>query len=195
MVLDGVVDPNLSGEDFAKDQALGLEGALQRFFAYCRSVGCIAGGIDPSTALDTVIAQAKTEPTASNAGHQATPIDVYNALLQAMYSSGAWPNFASYINQALSGDDSQIVGLAQAYTQPQANGTYDNWSEVSVAVNCLDRDFPRSPTPSGSSPRTSATSRRISARRSPRVTAAALFGRRRLSLCMLGPPRLRLPSS
>ncbi len=145
MVLDGVVDPNLSGEDWAKDQALGFEGALQRFFAYCRSISCITSGIDPATALDDLIAQAKEHPIESGASHDATTIDIYQAMLQAMYSSGAWPNFAKFINEGLSGNGNEIVGLADAYAQPQANGTYDNWSEVNAAVNCVDRDFPRDP--------------------------------------------------
>ena len=146
MVLDGVVDSELTGLQAAAGQADGFERALHSFLDDCASrFSCELTG-SPGTVVDRVIASAEKRPIpAPDADRPATPGVVELALGQALYSKSLWPDLESALADADQGDGSGLVDLANGYLQRRPDGSYPNLFEVYFAVNCLDSTWPRQP--------------------------------------------------
>ncbi len=146
MVLDGVVDSELTGIQGAARQADGFEHALDLFLADCASRSSCGLGRTPGKVLDRVIATTAKRPIpAPNADRPATSGVVQLALGQGLYSTELWPQLASAIAEAGRNDGSGLVGLANDYLQRQPDGTYADSFEIYFAVNCLDSAWPRQP--------------------------------------------------
>jgi pimeloyl-ACP methyl ester carboxylesterase len=147
LVLDGVVDTSLSGDDIALGQALGFEGAMNDYVAYCAARRCIAAyPDDPMAGITELTNQAEAAPIpAPGADRAAGPGEVYNALSGAMYTEVYYPLLTRAINAGLSGNGTQLVDLADLLWQRNSDGSYPNLFEVLYAVNCLDYEFNRDP--------------------------------------------------
>jgi pimeloyl-ACP methyl ester carboxylesterase len=137
LVLDGVVDPSLSADALTSDSALGFEGALHDFFAYCSQKNC-AKGEDAQTAIDDLMAQARQAPISSGAGRPATAGTILSALDNALYNRQAWPLLGQALSEGLRGKASLIVRLADIFDDA-------NLVDVNLAVNCTDQAYSRDP--------------------------------------------------
>jgi pimeloyl-ACP methyl ester carboxylesterase len=136
MVLDGIVELGPSGLDLATEQAAGFETALSRFVDHCQS----AGGCRNANELAAVEqVQARAEQPggipAPQADRSAGPGEVNLGLGMALYSASLWPQLDQAIYDALHGDGSGMVSLADEYL---GVGDFD----VYFAVNCLDFAWP-----------------------------------------------------
>ena len=136
MVLDAVVDLGVSGLELATDQAAGFEVALARFADYCTTSGTCRTG-DTIAAVDQVRALAEQPGgiPARGAGRPAGPGEVNLGLADALYSETAWATLDRALADALAGDGSGLVELADQYL---SIGDFD----VYFAVNCLDFAWP-----------------------------------------------------
>jgi pimeloyl-ACP methyl ester carboxylesterase len=136
MVLDGVVDLGTAGLDLAVQQAAGFETALGRF-----ATGCVAAGdcrnADPMEAVRQVqaLAQQPGGIPSRSADRSAGPGEVDLGLADALYSEDSWPKLDEALADALQGDGSAMVDLADEYL---GAGSFD----VYFAVNCLDFSWP-----------------------------------------------------
>ncbi|MFQ1003059.1 alpha/beta hydrolase [Modestobacter sp. SSW1-42] len=144
LVLDGAVDPDATGQEFAEQQAQGFEAAFDAFAANC--TGLLAGcpiGADPRTFVTDLLTQAATTPVpSSRAGEtrQATPGLVLTGIRSALYQPSAWPQLAQSLAAARNGDAAGILTLADTYTGRNDDGTYTNVVDANVAVTCADTD-------------------------------------------------------
>lgn len=147
LVLDGAIDISLSGDDVALGQALGFEGALQDYIAYCAARSCITGfGSDPRAGIMELTRRAEAAPIpAPGTDRPAGPGELYNAIAGAMYTESYWPILTRAINSGLDGNGTQIVQLADMLWQRNRDGSYPNLFEVLYAVNCVDYAFNRDP--------------------------------------------------
>ncbi len=146
MVLDGVVDPGLTGIQAAVAQADGFERALDAFLEDCASRASCRLKSSPGKVVDRVIASAERRPIpAPDADRAATPGLVQLAIDQALYSRASWYELGSALADAAGGDGSGLVDLANEYLQRRPNGSYSNVFEIYFAVNCLDSAWPRDP--------------------------------------------------
>ena len=88
MVLDSVIDPDLTLSQLTLGQAEGFEGVLQSFFAWCAgTTSCTwrpAG--DPTSALLAQIATSRTAPAPGSGPEGAGPAEIYDALLDGLYA-------------------------------------------------------------------------------------------------------------
>lgn len=142
MVLDGVVDPNLSGLEAAEAQAAGFTRALDAYAANCDRSNCL--GRPASAVIQEVIAATEESPIpARGADRPATPGVVNLALGQAMYSPILWSRLSRALDSALDGDGTGLVDLADEYLQRQPDRSYANGFEIYFAVSCLDSEWPR----------------------------------------------------
>jgi pimeloyl-ACP methyl ester carboxylesterase len=145
MVLDGVVDVSRTGLENAAGQAEGFSSALDSFIDACDSRGC---GLDQPAgdAVDAVIAAAEQTPIpAPGADRPATPGVVALALAQPLYAPSLWPQLGRALDEALDGDATGLVRLADEYLDRDGDGRYGNGFEVYFAVNCLDSAWPDEP--------------------------------------------------
>lgn len=146
MVLDGVVDTSLSGLEAATAQGQGFELALGNFLDACAAEGDCPLGDDPLAGLDRMMAMAERRPIpAPGADRPAGPGEISLGLAGALYAESRWDTLARAIADALDGDGTGMVDLADAYMQREPDGDYGGLFEVYFAVSCLDAAWPRDP--------------------------------------------------
>ena len=147
LVLDGAIDISLDGDGVALGQALGFEGAMDDYIAYCAERSCIAAYPDnPEEGILELTRRSEAAAIPSpGADRAAGPGEVYNAIAGAMYTELYWPMLTRAINSGLGGNGTQIVQLADLLWQRDPHGSYPNLFEVLYAVNCVDYEFSRDP--------------------------------------------------
>jgi pimeloyl-ACP methyl ester carboxylesterase len=150
VVLDGVVDPSLTAEEFALGQAGGFELALSRFADACTQQRCSLGETpeDVVAAVDEVLAAADDSPLPTT-GRPLTEGLAFYGILFPLYlpAEQGYATLERALSSALNGDGTALLAIADAYLQRQPDGSYPtNQWEVIPAVSCLDR--PSDATPS-----------------------------------------------
>jgi pimeloyl-ACP methyl ester carboxylesterase len=137
MILDGVLELGPTGLELADEQADGFELALQRFADHCKGdAGCEVGA-DPVQAVEQVLAKAEQPGgiPAPDADRAAGPGEANLGISYALYSTSLWDQLDHALAEALKGDGSGLVDLADGYI-----GIGD--FEIYFAVNCLDFAWP-----------------------------------------------------
>ena len=148
LMLDGAVDPTLTGEEFLLGQATGAERALTAYVQSCAT--------DADCPLGQSEAEARSTLTSLLDVIDETPlptIDEARPLTQSLAVLGiVLPLYLSpdegyllldlALERALAGDGSALLLLADQYLQRNRDGTFNgNMNEVNSAVNCVDRPW------------------------------------------------------
>jgi pimeloyl-ACP methyl ester carboxylesterase len=147
LVLDGAVNPALSGLQVDVAQAEGFESAFGQFAAWCATQsGCPFGQASAASAVAGLLARANRQPLTNLVDNQpANGAMLLNGIAAALYLRQEWPVLKSALSQALTaGDGTVLVELANLLMERSANGTYSNLSDVELSVDCVDRPWPRS---------------------------------------------------
>lgn len=136
MVLDGVLELGPTGLELAAEQAAGFETALARWVEHCRSEDC-ATNPNPLAAVEQVLARAEAPGgiPAPSANRPAGPGEANLGISLALYSKTLWNSLDAALAEALDGDGSKLVKLADQYI-----GIGD--FEIYFAVNCMDFAWP-----------------------------------------------------
>jgi pimeloyl-ACP methyl ester carboxylesterase len=140
MVLDGIVELGPTGPELAAGQAAGFEVALARFTERCDSdPGCRAGP-DSLATVEAVLDLAEQGDgiPAPGADRPAGPGEASLGIAYPLYAEALWRQLGEALADAVEGDGSRLVRLADGYL---GFGAF----EVYFAVNCLDFDWPRDP--------------------------------------------------
>ena len=100
MVLDSVIDPALSFDQITQGQADGFESTLNAFFAWCAgSTSCSwHPGPDPTAALLALLSAAATSPAPAGGGGVAGAGQLYDAVLDSLYSQSEWPQLGAALS-------------------------------------------------------------------------------------------------
>ena len=150
LVLDGVVDPTLSAQAFSLGQAEGFDLALSRFVDACLGAGCALGGTpaEVEASIAAVLDSTDNAPLPTS-GRPLTQSLAFYGIVAPLY----WPPEQGYplleeaLVQALAGDGTALLRLADSYLQREPDGSYPtNQWDVFTPVSCLDR--PSDATPS-----------------------------------------------
>ncbi len=146
MVLDGAVDLSLSGDQIDFEQALAFETAYDHFLQDCRQRSCLSAPGDPDDAIQGLLRQAAQEPIpAATSDRPASESELLLGIVGSMYSQGSWSLLGRALQQALDGDASIMLRIADSYLGRHQDGSYDNSVEMNSAVNCLDHAFTTDP--------------------------------------------------
>jgi pimeloyl-ACP methyl ester carboxylesterase len=137
MVIDGVVELGPTGPELAAEQSLGFESALDAFIEDCDSDGSCPIGPNAADAVDELMATVEDEPIPASP-RDLGPGELAIGMAMPLYDESRWPTFARAIDDALDGDGSGMVALADEYL-----GLSD--TDIYFAVNCLDFAWPESP--------------------------------------------------
>ena len=143
LVLDGAIDPELSDKDVLLGQAGGFELALSRFVDDCLANGCSLGSTQQQVldAVSGIIDRTDDEPLPTSTRPLSQTLAVYG-IIGPLYwpASQGYPLLEKALEQALAGDGTSLLALADAYLQRSPDGTYPNnqW-DVYTPVSCLDR--------------------------------------------------------
>ncbi len=149
MVLDGALDPALTWDALLAGQARGFERAFSAFLADCARVRCayrrqVAG--DLGAAFDRLAARVDRAPLRGSGDRRLGPGELALGVGAALYSSASWPTLASALAAAERGDGGPLLALSDSYLSRGPEG-YANTNEANLAVNCVDRPWPRERAP------------------------------------------------
>jgi pimeloyl-ACP methyl ester carboxylesterase len=146
LVLDGAVDPRVSGLELDITQAEGFETAFGQFAAWCgASRGCPLGRL-PVPEVQRLLSTASLTPLANDLGdgQVADGALLLNGIAAALYSRSFWPTLRTGLEDAFAGNGTVLVELANVLVERSSSGQYSNLADVDTAVNCLDRPWPTS---------------------------------------------------
>ena len=131
-VLDGVIDPSLTGVELTVGQMVGFTRAIDDMFAWCRTdPSCPVAG-DPREAYDRLLAEIDAEPLRDSAGR--VVLDPARAILAGVvtsYGSELWPFYFQGLAAALDGDGSIFGRLGEAYIDLADLGAF-------ISIGCTD---------------------------------------------------------
>jgi len=141
MALDSVIDPAITFDQLTIGQAQGFEAVLQSFFAWCAGSGSCAWHPvgDPTNALLVQLSSSASAPVPAGGGRVAGAAELYDALLDGLYSRSEWPQLGSALAADAAGNGAPVVAMSDRYN---ANGT-TNGADAGVAIDCLDHPVSR----------------------------------------------------
>ncbi|MHA7283133.1 alpha/beta hydrolase [Arthrobacter sp. TMS2-4] len=142
LVLDGAIDPSLSNEEITLGQADGFEKALRAYVADCLEgsecpyTGTVDDGVRQIQDLFTAV---EREPMTAEDGRR-VPISTFvQGFILPLYDNGNWPTLTQAVSDALEGDASTMLYLADLAAEREPDGTYaGNSTAAFLSVNCLD---------------------------------------------------------
>jgi pimeloyl-ACP methyl ester carboxylesterase len=141
LVLDGAVDPSISGLDMNVTQAIGFESALRAYMADClEGSECpFRGSVDDAMAdLGALLASVDRDPLPAADGRELGADSLMTAIVAALYSEDSWPYLSMALDSVLQGDPETAFLLADLYYDRE-NGAYTgNQTEAFRAYNCVD---------------------------------------------------------
>jgi pimeloyl-ACP methyl ester carboxylesterase len=149
LVLDGAVNPALTGLQLDVAQAEGFESAFGQFTAWCVAQSSCPLGRVASAAVPKVaglLAAANKHPLGNLLadGQPANGAMLLTGIASALYLRQEWPLLESALSGAFSSHDGTLlVDLANSLMERNPNGTYSNLSDVETSVDCIDRPWPR----------------------------------------------------
>lgn len=133
MVLDGVVDPALDLEGWLAQQAEAMDAALVRAFEQCHNDSTCPLD-DAAAAFDEVTEMVESDPIPAG-GRALGPAELSIAAISASYDPALWPDLIDGLADALEGDGSGLMELADVY---YSFGAYTSYA----AVVCVDAPHP-----------------------------------------------------
>ena len=143
LVLDGALDPALTSKQVSLGQAKGFEQATRAFVADCARDSACPLGSDVERGMKRLRDLLRTldaTPLPTADGRELTEGLGSLGIAVAMYDEGYWPTLQQGLAMAFAGDGSELLTLADAYTERGTDGVYpSNGNTVIYAVNCLDR--------------------------------------------------------
>ena len=141
-VLDGAVDPSLTGAEMIVGQQKGFDGAARAWLSDCLSKeGCpFSGPVDAAARqLTALIERVDRSPQRAQDGRRLGSATLITAISQALYAPQLWPDLTEAIRQVERGDPSAAFALADSYNERQGDGSYaSNSTEAFLSVSCLD---------------------------------------------------------
>jgi len=151
LVLDGALDPASSAIGQNIIQADGFEVALRSFAADCvRRPDCPLGSPGATSAglakIADLLHRTDRTPLANDLGdgRPANQALVTEGIAAALYSKAYWEPLRKALQDAFAGDGTPLVEFADALTERSSSGQYTNLAESNMAINCVDRTWPRS---------------------------------------------------
>ncbi|MFF2030672.1 alpha/beta hydrolase [Arthrobacter sp. NPDC058192] len=142
LVLDGAIDPSLSNEELTSGQAKAFDKALHSYVAKCQQTsGCpLTGSTEHGVQqIRNAISAAETNPLPAKDGRTVSGSTFVSGLIIPLYNNDNWPILTRALGQALSGDGTGMLQLADFGADRDPSGTYTSNSTFAFnAINCLD---------------------------------------------------------
>ncbi|QFG70082.1 alpha/beta hydrolase [Ornithinimicrobium pratense] len=145
LVLDGAIDPTISGLEMGLGQAEGFERATRAYVEDCVAGGDCPLGDDVEAAMAAIPdfldeLDANPLPVRGDVVEELTEGWGMYGIIVAMYDQAGWPILSQAFAQAQQGDGTMMMFLANLYASRSSDGSYDgNGMQAIYAVNCLDR--------------------------------------------------------
>lgn len=146
MVLDGAVDPTVDEETQDLDQLKGFDQALKDFLTDCLdNQDCpFSGSLTKAQARVTkLLGDIEKKPLNTDSDRKLTIWAALTGIVMPLYSQDWWPSLAEGFSEALRGDGTTLLSLADTYNDRNEDGTYaSNTIESNIAISCVDSRAP-----------------------------------------------------
>ncbi len=142
MVLDGAVDPNADPIEADIRQATAFQKAFNDYAADCATDPTCPLGTDPAKAVDvyrSMVDPLVEKPAKTNDPRGLSYSDAIVGTILPLYSPNLWRHLTSGLTELKDGDGDTMLVLADMYMGRDAEGHYNNSTDVRVAVNCVDQ--------------------------------------------------------
>jgi pimeloyl-ACP methyl ester carboxylesterase len=142
MILDGAVDPNADQIEEQIRQAAAFQKAFDNFAADCTNSPDCPLGTDPAKAVD--VYKSLVEPLVKNPAKTKDPrglsySDAIVGTILPLYSPSLWRHLTQALSELKDGTGDTMLAMADLYMGRDAQGHYNNSTDVRVAVNCMDK--------------------------------------------------------
>lgn len=141
LVLDGAIDPSVSGLEVGVTQGVGFESALRAYMADClESNDCpFRGSVDDAMSdLGALLASVDRDPLPSSDGRELGADSLMTAIVAALYSEESWGYLTMALDSVLQGNPETAFLLADFYNNREGGTFLDNQTEAFRAYNCMD---------------------------------------------------------
>lgn len=142
MVLDGAIDPTISDEQQNLGQLKGFDLALNNYLIECLATkDCpFSGSLENAkNKIANLLLAIETKPLATDSDRELTIWGMITGLIMPLYSSSWWPALTQGFDEALKGDGTTMLALADSYNDRLEGGGYaSNLTEANMAISCLD---------------------------------------------------------
>jgi pimeloyl-ACP methyl ester carboxylesterase len=141
MILDGAVDPNADPIEANIRQAAAFQQAFDDYAADCATDPSCPLGTDPAKATD--VYRGMVDPLVENPAKTKDPrglshSDAIVGTILPLYSPSLWRHLTQALTELKDGAGDTMLTLADLYMGRDAEGRYNNSTDVRVAVNCVD---------------------------------------------------------
>lgn len=141
-LLDSAVDPSLTPAEYVEGQARGFSRALRAFVEDCLDAErCPLRGT-PEQAMAQVgslVQKADANPLRTDDPKRPlTQSLMITGIGQALYSTSLWEGLQQGLKEALTGDGSTLLKLADEYLERDAKGHYGQTLAANPSMYCLD---------------------------------------------------------
>ncbi|WP_198529255.1 alpha/beta hydrolase [Mycolicibacterium obuense] len=142
MILDGAVDPNADPLEADIRQAAAFQKAFDDYAADCAKDENCPLGTDPAKAVE--VYQSLVWPLVDKPAATADPrglsySDAVVGTILPLYSPNLWRHLTQALTEIKEGRGDTMLSLADLYMGRDAQGHYNNSTDVRVAVNCVDK--------------------------------------------------------
>lgn len=141
MVLDGAMDPSVSGSEVGATQAIGFEASLRAFAADCagRDDCVYQGSVDDVMAdLGALLARLDQSPLRASDGRELGADTLLTAIVTSLYDRSGWSYLRTVLSDVDGGDPTSAFTAADSYYGRSGGGYPDNVTEAFTAYNCMD---------------------------------------------------------
>ncbi len=140
MFLDGAVDPSLTSQQYIEGQAQGFDRMLRAYISDCQGEpACpLRGTLDQGLAqLGRMIDATDTRPLHTR-GRPLTQSLMLTGITMGMYDQTLWPLLTVGLTEALSGEGTTLLRLADIYLERDKDGHYGGVFSSYQPIYCLD---------------------------------------------------------
>ena len=142
MILDGAVDPNADPIEADIRQAAAFQKAFNDYAADCATDPTCPLGTDPAKAVD--VYRSMVDPLVEKPAKTKDPrglsySDAIVGTILPLYSPNLWRHLTEGLTELKDGTGDTMLALADLYMGRDAEGHYNNSTDVRVAVNCVDQ--------------------------------------------------------
>jgi pimeloyl-ACP methyl ester carboxylesterase len=138
MVLDGAVDPKLSGAASLAQQTEGFEKSFDQFAKWCDTDRACEVLRDPRAVAEDIVRRARRTPLPTGTPRTLTFALADTGILLALYSRQLWEQLGRALVQARRGDGSGLLQLADRYFARSPRGHYSGMMDAYATIWCND---------------------------------------------------------
>lgn len=141
LALDGAVDPSLDSQGYVEGQAMGFDRALTAYLEDCLgSDSCpFTGTVSSATdSLGDLLDSADADPLPTSSDRDLTQSLMVTGIVDGMYSQSLWGDLSDALGDALDGDGTALLSMADDYNERSDDGTYGQTIQSTNAIYCLD---------------------------------------------------------